>query len=113
MNTIVLLQMKLNGFFKYNYIKTRSMNKFNSSDNFFPVLIGSVIVFIIISIFIDANNTMKYIKANDCVLTGNKISDPYFYSDSQGIMQYGENNSYEYFCKATNETKWFNYKFTN
>lgn len=56
---------------------------------------------------------MKYIKANDCVLTGNKISDPYFYSDSQGIMQYGENNSYEYFCKATNETKWFNYKFTN
>jgi len=89
------------------------MNKFNFSDNIFTVLIGSVIVFVIILIFIDANNTMKYIKANDCVLTGNKISDPYFYSDFQGGIQYEENNSYEYFCKSTNETKWFNYKFTN
>lgn len=87
-----------------------------NNSSFFGYIFGFFVVIIIMLICLGVwydKAVEEYIVNNNCTLTGNIESVPLIWCDSNSICYYDESHNYEYFCKATNETKWFNYKFTN
>lgn len=66
--------------------------------------------------YLDYENTKQFLIENNCELTGNVDRDwvPYWVTTDSttgsGYMDYYEDDHYEYYCSATDETKWFSRK---